>query len=443
MVPTFVDLFCGIGGFRIGLEDAGFECVYANDFDQRAVDVYKKNRPAGANYPVECADIREVFAERPDNIPHHHVLAAGFPCNPFTPRGRLLGESDPRYGDLGGYVVKVAALKRPVVVLLENVPGFFAHGRPYYESLKEKFDQAGYSCNYHVLQAWVFGLPQNRKRGFIVAIRKDVRETPFSFPEIPEGEGVTLRNSLLAADSVELDSVKKYNVKDFQMAWKMPWLNEYALDHTVDKAGKTLAMATTARLMKVGEEKGNHNWSGCAVYHDLGCHPTVNTGMHDSQAWILTPGTTAEGSVIRKLHLHELYRVQGFPDSFKIDHGKMAAHKQIGNAVPPAMVRWMGEILMERYQQAFLSDDRAASKEIDSRDSSHEEGDPSGSPETARKARSSRQTCRRRRCSSSSAEATSKTRNSRNLKKRDRSSGSVEEAPSKRRNRRRTRSPDF
>lgn len=72
MAPTFVDLFCGIGGFRIGLEAAGFECVYANDIDKEAVEVYKKNRRPDANYPVECADIRDVFQNRLDTIPPHH-----------------------------------------------------------------------------------------------------------------------------------------------------------------------------------------------------------------------------------------------------------------------------------------------------------------------------------------------------------------------------------
>lgn len=71
MAPTFVDLFCGIGGFRIGLEAAGFECVYANDIEPKAVEVYKKNRKPDADYPVECADIRDVFNNRLDEIPQH------------------------------------------------------------------------------------------------------------------------------------------------------------------------------------------------------------------------------------------------------------------------------------------------------------------------------------------------------------------------------------
>lgn len=90
MAPTFVDLFCGIGGFRIGLEAAGFECVYANDIDNDAVEVYKKNRHPDANYPVECADIREIFRERLDSIPPHHCMSL-FPTATLTsfymPRG--------------------------------------------------------------------------------------------------------------------------------------------------------------------------------------------------------------------------------------------------------------------------------------------------------------------------------------------------------------------
>lgn len=72
MAPTFVDLFCGIGGFRTGLEAAGFECVYANDIETKAVEVYKNNRKPDADYPVECADIRDVFNNLLDEIPQHH-----------------------------------------------------------------------------------------------------------------------------------------------------------------------------------------------------------------------------------------------------------------------------------------------------------------------------------------------------------------------------------
>jgi site-specific DNA-cytosine methylase len=71
MAPTFIDLFCGIGGFCIGLEAAGFECVYADDINPMAVETYSKNRSPDATYPVECAGIREVFAHRLDGIPCH------------------------------------------------------------------------------------------------------------------------------------------------------------------------------------------------------------------------------------------------------------------------------------------------------------------------------------------------------------------------------------
>lgn len=113
----------------------------------------------------------------------------------------MQGEKCTRYGDLGDYVVKVAAAKRPVAILMENVPLFVDHKRPWYQIMKDALSDAGYVCTFNVLSACHFGLPQHRSRAFIVAVREDVPGAPFEFPSSPRREKVTLRSCLLPAGS--------------------------------------------------------------------------------------------------------------------------------------------------------------------------------------------------------------------------------------------------
>ncbi|KAL1855889.1 hypothetical protein Daus18300_010867 [Diaporthe australafricana] len=370
MAPTFVDLFCGIGGFRIGLEAAGFECVYANDIDSQAVKVYQINRHADADYPVVCADIRDVFHNNLDQIPSHHLLAAGFPCNSYSLAGNNKGDDDPEYGDLGSYVVKIAEAKRPVLVLLENVPGFFTTLRGWYKKLKARFEVAGYRCSYDLLTAPAFNLPQARKRGFIVAVREDIHPVPFTFPPAPEEKKVALRGFLLPAGSEDLRGQMMVKARDFPMLWATKnWPNKPALEDVVDTVRDDQRTNQYSGLILLGWRKGLKKRSYSRVYHDLGHLPTVMTnGSQD--AWFLTPGAEGEGPVVRRTHLKEMRRVQGFPDSFILDGSKTDAKKQLGHAVPPPMVRYLGLLLMEKFGYALLDDAVIAPNSSGSRSSS-------------------------------------------------------------------------
>lgn len=280
------------------------------------------------------------------------VLAAGFPCNSFTPLGLGLGEDCPKHGDLGGYVVKIAAAKRPVAVLLENVPMFFSNGQPWYNNMVGAFKEAGYVCRYSILSACDFGLPQQRRRGLIVAVREDVPGLPFKFPLPPKRRPVTLRSALLPADSPDLWDWRKFGQDEVHMEWKKEHLPGPAWDDIVEEVPKSwpsylgLIYLGTIRQFGVGATQ--------RIYHDLGYHPCV-TGQAVKQ-WIFTRGTDDEGPVVRRVHPLEVRRIQGFPDDFELHHAKTITIKQLANAVPPQMVEWVGRAVAEQYREAFDDD---------------------------------------------------------------------------------------
>lgn len=215
------------------------------------------------------------------------------------------------------------------------------------------FEQAGYVCRYNILSAWDFGLPQHRRRGFVVAVRKDVTGVPFKFPPTPQGSQVTLRSFLLAADSAEMGACEKVRPEEIRMEWRRAQVSEPRWDDLVDKVPEEWRNRTG--LLFIGTIKDLGRQANGRLYHDLGVHPCV-VGQSISQ-WILTPGTDDEGPVVRRVHPHEVRRMQGFPDDFELHHLKTTTSKQLANAVPPPMVEWIGRAVAEQYREAFLDED--------------------------------------------------------------------------------------
>lgn len=267
----------------------------------------------------------------------------------------MLGEKCEEYGDLGGYVVKIAAAKRPVAVLLENVEMFFHLGKPWYRNLDDAFKKAGYICRYDILLAWEFGLPQHRRRGFIVAIREDVYGVPFEFPPIPYDKRVTIRELLLDSDFAGLRDFTKLKEKHVDIEWRRTRSPGPAWGDIVHDVPNTFR--THTGIMHLGAVKNPHTRAGGQLYHDLGHHPCITTSSRLRSLWFLTPGTDDEGPVARKLHMRELCRIQGFPDSFELPHTSYIAKiKQLSNSVPPPMVEWVGRAVAEQYRAAFVDE---------------------------------------------------------------------------------------
>jgi DNA (cytosine-5)-methyltransferase 1 len=159
----FIDLFGGIGGFRLGIEKAkpDWKCVWYCDIDKYAVEIY--NSRFGEKY--EARDIREVDERE---IPRHDLLCAGFPCQSFSVAGRRKGFED-RRGNLFFEICRVARAKRPKILFLENVKGLLSHERgKTFAVILDSLQELGYWIEWQVLNSKDFGVPQNRERVFIV-----------------------------------------------------------------------------------------------------------------------------------------------------------------------------------------------------------------------------------------------------------------------------------
>lgn len=171
----FIDLFAGLGGFHLALRQLGHECVFASEIDQELVNLYEKNfgfRPVG--------DIRLIKATK---IPPHDILCAGFPCQPFSKAGEQKGLDCDRWGNLFWEIIRIARRHKPQFLLLENVSNLEKHdsGKTW-KRMETDLRKLGYDVKFAHLSPDEFGVPQVRRRMFIVAKRGKHSLQSFAFP---------------------------------------------------------------------------------------------------------------------------------------------------------------------------------------------------------------------------------------------------------------------
>ncbi|PPK75919.1 DNA (cytosine-5)-methyltransferase 1 [Methylobacter tundripaludum] len=186
----FIDLFAGLGGFHTGFSNSGFECVFACEIDSDLRALYK------SNYGIEpYGDVTKIAAK---DIPNHDVLCAGFPCQPFSLAGKKKGADCPSSGMLIDDIVRIAAHHKPKFVVMENVPNILtiANGT-FWEYIVSSFESIGYVIEHKVISPVEIGIPQNRKRIFVVASRNSVVKTQSYWPTtIQDSEVANLRDFL-------------------------------------------------------------------------------------------------------------------------------------------------------------------------------------------------------------------------------------------------------
>ncbi len=304
MMPLrFIDLFAGIGGFRLGFERAGGQCVFSSEWDKFAADTYEANfdeRPAG--------DIREIQS---DSIPDFDILTAGFPCQPFSIAGvskkNALGKKhgflDETQGTLFFEVARIIRDRRPRAFVLENVKNLLSHdgGRTFDIILKTLREDLGYHVSYQVINANRY-VPQNRQRIFIVGFRESDDAARFSFPAGPTGCVPLLR------DIVEKRVSRKYILSD--RLWN--FLQKYKEKH-----------------------RNNGNGFGYGIARPNGQTRTLSARYYKDGSEILI---SRRGGNPRRLTPRECARLMGFPDSFQIVCSDTQAYKQFGNAVVVPLV---------------------------------------------------------------------------------------------------------
>jgi DNA (cytosine-5)-methyltransferase 1 len=309
---TFVDLFAGIGGFRIALEKLGGRCLFSCEWDRYSQKTYKAwfgETPQG--------DIREI---KPKDIPDHDILAAGFPCQPFSIAGvskkKSLGQAHgfkcATQGTLFFNIVSIAEVKRPPVLFLENVKNLQSHdGRRTWNTIKGSLEEIGYRVYSEILDAagWV---PQHRERIYIVCFDKTLfgDNPPFDFPE-PEGEVPKFRDILEASPS------EKYTLTPH--LWN--YLQEYAERHRL---------------------KGNG--FGFGIAKPNGVARTLSARYYKDGSEILIRQT---GKPPRRLTPRECARLMGFPEDKRIVVSDTQAYRQFGNAVVPKVAKAVGERILD------------------------------------------------------------------------------------------------
>lgn len=197
---TMIELFCGAGIGGCGFKLAGYDIVFAIDNAKSAVDTYNQNL---GNHAV-CMDIRKLKSE---DVPDADVVAGGFPCQSFSFAGKGEGEADKINGDLGYHFFRIIKEKQPKAFILENVDGILSKKhKPFFLKLMQMFKEAGYVVTYPTiggdkespvaLNCWDFGVPQLRKRIFVVGIRKDLNKT-FVFPSpVPIEQRTNIRYAI-------------------------------------------------------------------------------------------------------------------------------------------------------------------------------------------------------------------------------------------------------
>ena len=292
---TFIDLFCGIGGFRQAMESIGGRCVFSCDKNKNVRMTYE------ANYnEVPAKNILKIPSEA---IPNFDVLCAGFPCQPFSIAGKQRGFSDTR-GTMFFEIARIIKYHKPKVVFLENVDNLARHdnGRTL-EVILNTLHELGYDVHYKVLNAADYGVAQRRKRIYFVCFLKGTAPD-FHFPEAIESD-------------IAIEDFLDTNVDEHY------YLNEP--DIKLHKADIKTRVHDTYLLGYVGQEG-----QGRRIYSIKGLSPTTVVSSRGPAG-----GTEAIyiNGRIRRLTPNEVRRILGFPEDFVFPVPEARAYEQLGNTV--------------------------------------------------------------------------------------------------------------
>lgn len=327
----FIDLFAGIGGFRIAMQNLGGKCVFTSEWDKEAKKTYRANFGE-----VPFGDITKPHTK--SYIPKEFdILCAGFPCQAFSIAGKRGGFDDTR-GTLFFDVAEIIMKHQPKAIFLENVKGLRNHdkGQTLATILNVLRNDLGYFVpEPQIINAKEFGVPQNRERIYIVGFRKDIAVTKFEYPK-------PINKRVKFADIKEHNAVPtKYYLS-----------TQYVQTLVNHKA----------------RHEGKGNGFGYEIISDEGiANAIVVGGMGRERNLVLdhritdyTPTTHIKGTVnregIRKMTPREWARLQGFPDNFIIPVADASAYKQFGNSVAVPAIQATAKKILEQIE--IINDNR-------------------------------------------------------------------------------------
>lgn len=310
----FIDLFAGIGGFRLAFQNLGGKCVFTSEWNPFSQKTYEANFGE-----IPFGDITKI---NENNIPNHDILLAGFPCQPFSiagvskkiSLGRHHGFKDEAQGTLFFDIVRILETKRPKAFMLENVKNLVSHDKGNtFRVIRGALEEIGYAIYFQVLDGKYY-VPQHRERIIVVGFDKYKfhGKEQFAFPKNPEPNH-KIKNIL------ESEVPEKYTLTD--RLWT--YLQGYAVKH---------------------KEKGNGFGFGLVDFE--GVTRTISARYYKDGSEILIPQI---GKNPRRLTPRECARLQGYPDNFRIPVSDNQAYRQFGNSVVMPLIQAVGKQIIEAF----------------------------------------------------------------------------------------------
>ncbi len=332
----FADFCAGIGGFRLGLEKIGWTCVYSCEIDDNCEATYHLN--FGDRFRA-----KDIFNLNPDNLPDFEIFCAGFPCQPFSIAGKRLGLQDPR-GVVLLQLLRIIGIKKPPILILENVANFVSHNDGItFRTLLQQLNLIGYDIHYKILDSAFFGVPQHRKRVYILGFLREVHSSLFFSITNARTRKIPFKHFIAQGDySIPISAkweryidlyTNKITVNDI----------EFDLPKTriaIESANKGVNLEDCVLQMR------SSGIRACSIDAPLPTFAVSNSG-----GGAMIPVYTKER---RHLSLLEIKRIMGFPDDFKFSVSRTHAIKQLANAVCPSVIFSIGSDIKEFLAHANL-----------------------------------------------------------------------------------------
>lgn len=321
---NFIDLFCGLGGFRLALEQLNGSCVFSSEINLHACEIYKEN--FGDN---PFCDITQLL---PTQIPDFDVLCAGFPCQAFSIAGRKKGFEDTR-GTLFFDLCRIIKEKQPKFLLLENVKHLTKHNHgDTFKTILDTLTSLNYDLSYKILNAKDFGVAQSRERIIIVGVRKNLNKQKFIFEE-PNFSRINLLN-ILGEDNVVIIP-NEYTLLDSNLIKEQ-------------KSGLIFCGYRNKNIRKVGVKDNSLHLSRThkqpnRIYHAKGVHPTLSSQETSGRYFIYT------GKNVIKLTLNNCFTLMGFPSTYKKIGSQSNLYNRIGNSVCIPMIKHTMQSILNQY----------------------------------------------------------------------------------------------
>lgn len=319
----FIDLFAGIGGFRIALEEFGHKCVFSSEMDKYCQKVYEdnfKDTPSG--------DITQISE---NNIPDFDILTAGFPCQPFSYAGRQEGFNDKTRGTLFFDVLRIIKAKRPKMFLLENVKGLKSHNNgETMDIILSALKELGYDVHWKILDSHKFGVPQKRERWYCVGFDKKV---DFKFP-IQTNPNTTLKDIVdveAKHPDLELSKFEKSRIQHHFSSSEIRVPHDNSMYAPNTKKGKhgVFSFLKPDKTLRFHIGDAAKTQIQEAYYCSLDSVAPAIIAAREPKLW----------DISRRLSVDECRKLQGFPDNFIFNVSNLQAKKQLGNSVAVPVIR--------------------------------------------------------------------------------------------------------